>query len=184
MATIIRDPEKFELRDFIPLQTPTGRIMTPQDKFAARIGQEMLKATKAGLPFADVAVRADANDLVENYIKEWKRTGYKEKEWNPKVDWEKYSDLTNFEVLDEGEIHDKEASKMHRLPVFVKFSKYKYKGFSNTYTVMEAIEEASQRALQKLENRNLGKPSPVDALVLGVNPTLAPTVTPVKKKGK
>ena len=152
---IIRYPERSELKDFIPLQTPIGKVTSPKDKFNERIANEQLKATKKGLPFAEVAVRADVIDEMEKYLKVWKRTGDNNKDWNPKIDWDKYSDLKNFEIIDTGKTYDKQSSKENRLPVFVKYKTYKYKGFSNTYTVMEQEEMAIQQALEALEGRNL-----------------------------
>ncbi len=177
--TIIREPEKSELRDFIPLQTPTGRVVSPKDKLSARIGKEMLKATKKQLPFADAATRADIKDLSDAEQKRWEREGVV-KDWNPEIEWNKYSDLDNFEVIDEGEIHDRQASKEHKLSINMKFTTYKYKGFSNRYMVMESIDKAIQRALDKIERRNI-QPHPVTPVVEVVK---GDPPTKIIKKGK
>jgi len=151
--TIIRDPTRSELRDFVPLQTPSGKVKSPQDRFSESIAVEQQKAMKKGLPFAEAAVRAEAKDMATEAEKKWKRQGYVDKDWNPKIDWNRYSDLKNFEEVDKGHVHDRYLSNVHRLPVFINYVRYKFKGFSNTYTVMEGEETAVQRARDAVENR-------------------------------
>ena len=147
-----------DLTGFIPIATPRGKVVTPRDKFLNRLAEEELKATKLSLPFANGAAKADVEDLIKTVENQWKRQGYVDKNIKDKlnlnsIDWAKYSDLKNFKILDEGTVSDKNLSKVHRLPVFVKFKKYQFKGMKNTYTVMESEEEAVQRAQDALDNR-------------------------------
>ena len=64
-----------------------------------------------------------------------------------KINWNKYSDLSNFEVLEEGETPDEYLTKKHPgLDVRIKKVVYRFKGYSNKYTVMEEPSLAIQRA--------------------------------------
>jgi len=153
--TILREPTKDELRDFEPLQVPGGKFKSPQDKFNENVALAQQKAIKKGLPFATAAVRTDAKDAVSAWTNRYKRRGYVDKKSDPfpTLNFEKYSDLKNFEVVETDQKHDEYLSKIHRLPIYLKYTKYKYKGMSNTYTVMEPQETAVQRAVDALENR-------------------------------
>lgn len=141
---------------FVPIVTPTGKVLSVKDRFEARIAKEGQIAIKKGLPFATIVVREEIKDLQDEFDKKFKRQGYVKNFKIPtldEIDWKKYSDVKNFEVLEEGKEHDKYLSKIHRLPVFIKYTKYKYKGFSNTYTVMEAEESALIRAQEAIDKR-------------------------------
>ena len=116
--------------------------------------EEIQKAIKLGLPFADAAVRADLKDIQDKALKTWSRQGYVESEYKfPTINWAKYSDLKNFDLLKEDTKHDEYLSKIYRLPVYVKFKQYQFKGFSNTYTVMEPQESAVQRAQKSVDKQ-------------------------------
>lgn len=157
-TSFFRQPTQNELASYIdvPIHTGAGRVLTPKDRFNARIAQEVLKCTKKGIPFAEAVARADVKDIIDSFNKKWKRQGFVDSNYKfPEIDWNKYSDLKNFEVLDEGQVNDKYLSKIHRLPIFVKYKKYRFKGFSNTYNVMEPEEEAIERAVKKQEARNI-----------------------------
>lgn len=160
MESIIRDPTKDELGRGpdsehgidIPLVTGKGKFVSPKDKFIQRLAEEEQKATKLGLPFASAAARADVEDINRDLTNQLKRQGYINKDYKlTGIDWSKYSDLKNFEVLEEGTQHDPGLSSRHRLPIYIKLVKYKYKGFSNTYTVMESSDVAVKRAQLELE---------------------------------
>ena len=158
MSEIIRDPTSEELRTYIdvPLDNASGRVLTPRDKFNKKLAGEEQKAVKKRLPFAAAAARADVKDIVDSLNKKLKRQGYIEDDYElPDVDWSKYSNLKNFEVIDQGVESDLHLSKIHRLPVFVKYTKYRFKGYSNTYTVMEGEDEAVQRAQYVVDNRQV-----------------------------
>jgi hypothetical protein len=161
---IIREPSKDETygdvtdetsKAFIPLQTPQGRIKSPSDKFAETISKYQQVAIKKGLPFADAAARADLKDIQDELLKRWSRQGYVNKEELPKINWDKYSDLKNFEIIESDYKRDSGLSKEHKVAVNVKFVKYVYKGFSNTYTVMEDPTVSLTRALDTLESRKV-----------------------------
>lgn len=162
MENIIRDPEKNEMSSGpdseygidVPLMTAHGKYMSPKDKFSQKLAEEEQKAVKKGLPFAAAAARADVEDINRDLVNQLKRQGYVSKEYRlGGIDWNKYSDLKNFELVDEGTQHDAGLSDKHRLPVYVKWKKYKYKGFSNFYIVMEPTEEAVKRAQIDMEEQ-------------------------------
>ena len=162
---IIRDPTQSETQGdvtdetskaFIPLVTTEGKTLTAQDRFEVRLADEEQKCIKKGLPFAKAVARADLQDIQDRVNREIKRQGYIGDIKIPtlnEIDWSKYSNLKNFEVIDEGVQADDHLSRIHRLPVFVKYKKYKYKGFSETYTVMEPREDAVKRAQESIDQR-------------------------------
>jgi len=165
MVDIIREPtpqdlsrpdEVGDLVGFLPLETPGGRVKTPMEKFLERLTLEREKAMKKGLPFCDAAARADVEDIRVKIDKELSRQGFVTSKIPTDLDWSKYSDLKNFEIIDEGEKLDAELTKHHRVTVNVRYKTYKFKGFKNTYTVMESGEEALQRALDLIESRKRG----------------------------
>ena len=68
----------------------------------------------------------------------------------PKTDWKRYSDLSNFEVLDEGERFDDNATKNNPgLHIMSKWKKFKFKGYHGTYTLMEDGPSSIKRAREK-----------------------------------
>lgn len=163
---IIREPNRDEIfgntndetsKAFIPLQTPTGKVISPVDRFNITISEHQVKAIKKGLPFAEATARADLKDIQDELLKRWSRQGYVKDGELPKINWGKYSDLKNFEVIDKGQTRDSGMSKEHKVAVDVKWTKYKYKGFSNTYTVMEDPTESLTRSLDTLEGRKVKK---------------------------
>ena len=126
---IIREPNKDELygdinddtsKAFIPLQTPSGKVLSPLDKFNQTISKHQQEAMKKGLPFAEATVRADLKDIQDKLFKTWTRQGYVKEGEMPKIDWKKYSDLKNFEVIEEGYTRDAGLSKEHKVAVNVK----------------------------------------------------------------
>lgn len=102
------------------------------------------------MPFAAQPARLEFNDYYELEVKKNIRlNGYLVVEdIKPfEMDWSKYSDLKNFEVIDEGEREDEHLSaKNPGLNVQFKYIKYKFIGYSNTYTVMEHRDSALRRA--------------------------------------
>lgn len=163
MTNIIREPTASDLAEveagegqMIPLQTPSRtRVITPRARFEKKMAEEEKKANKKGLPFAINVLRAETADAVDDWEKRWKRRGYVDIKTDPypTVDWSKYSDLKNFEVLEEDEKLDPYLSDKHRLPVTIKYIKYKFKGFKYTYTVMESPTEAIDRAYRKITEK-------------------------------
>ena len=55
--------------------------------------------------------------------------------------------MKNFEDLGKGQTRDRELSKESHRSIYIKYQKYRYKGFSNTYTVMEEPDEAVDRQM-------------------------------------
>lgn len=157
---VIRDPTKQEIDmtptgvegdtvGFIPIARQGGiKVKSPEAQLSAEISKYQLEANQKGLPFAAMAVRNDFKERMDNWEKEWKRQGFttKEKPSFKEIDWKKYSDLKNFELIDEGEQFDMHLSKRHSVDIMVKFKKYKYKGYRNTFTIMESGNLAVQRA--------------------------------------
>lgn len=160
MEDIVRDPEKSDMSKGpdseygidVPLITTKGKYISPKDRFAAKIATEEQKAIKQGLPFASAVARADVEDINKRLANQLKRQGYITEEYKTiGIDWNKYSNLKNFELIEEGEQHDPKQSERHRLPIYVKWKKYQFKGFSNIYTVMEPVDQAVKRAQLELE---------------------------------
>lgn len=165
---IIRDASKEDLsrpdvdgdiKGFQPIEGTGGLIRTPVALFAERLAKETEKASKKGLPFAEAAARAEYQDKLDSWSKEFKRQGYasKKKPTFDDIDFSKYSDLKNFELIEEGTQREPTMSKEHKVAVYLKWKKYRYKGFKNTYTVMEDPEVALTRALDSLEKREVRK---------------------------
>ena len=153
---ILRTPTTDELREMEPLQLPgTQKVVTPRAKFEIKMAEEEKKANKQSLPFAISALRAETSDATANWEKRWKRRGYVDikKDPYPTVDWKRYSDVKNFDTLEEDEKLDASLSDKHRLPITIKYIKYKFKGFTNTYTVMEEPSISVDRAYKKIIER-------------------------------
>ena len=165
---IIREPTTADLAEtepgegpMVPLQTPKGKVITPQAKFERKMAEEEVKALKKGLPFAINVLRAEIADVIGDWEKRWKRRGYVDIKADPypTVEWARYSDLKNFEVVEKDEKLDTGLSDKHRLPVSIKYTKYKFKNFTFTYTVMESPTEAIDRAYRKItEKRTITEP--------------------------
>ena len=162
---ILREPTRAELSGdvtdesspaFVPIALPGGKVETVKSRFEKRIIKEEKKAYSEGLPFPVWAVSAEVKDIQDDFNKKFRRQGYIRGFKIPtldELDWSKYSDLKNWEVIDQGAKHDAHLSKIHRLPVFVKWTKYMYKGYSNTCTLMEGEELAVIRAQETIDNR-------------------------------
>lgn len=155
MNKIIREPTTDEKRDFVPIEGKHKRKLDAKEQFEEDLAnqeQKAIKTEKNGvrLPFAAQPARNDFNDYYELEVKKNIRlNGYLEAdEIKPlKMDWSKYSDLKNFEILDEGETQDEYLTKVNPgLFVQAKYIKYKYKGYSNTYTCMEDGPNSLKRA--------------------------------------
>jgi len=129
------DPNSETSGAFEPILLPGGVIpKTPQMLFEVKLGEELRKATKAGLPFAEAAVREEYKDTLDAWKKRFRRQGYADKK-RPTfedIDWKKYSDVKNFELVKEGQTRDRELSKDFHHSIFIKYKKYRFKGFSNT----------------------------------------------------
>jgi hypothetical protein len=156
MNGIIRSPTEEERKNFIPIVDPAKRKLSIEDEFKRKLGEEQQKAQKKGLPFCE---RAAKDDFYEGYQTQAKTSlklnGYvKAEDIKPvEINWAKYSDLKNFELMEEGEVNDEYLTKKNPgLDVNVKKAMYKFKGYSNTYTMMEDASSAIRRARQKLKD--------------------------------
>lgn len=137
----------------MPIDTKRRRKRNAKERFEDKISNEEQKALKLGKPFAAQPARLEFNDYYELEVKKNIRlNGYLViediKEF--KMDWAKYSDLKNFEVILEDEREDEHLSRKNPgLDVQFKYIKYKFNGYSNTYTVMESRHSALKRAKEK-----------------------------------
>lgn len=149
-SEIIRSPTEDERKDFIPIADPKRRKKTAQEMFDEELCSHQQNAAKKKLPFAEKAAKDDFNDYYKGIVQvHMRKYGYvKFEEIKPiKMDWAKYSDLKNFEVIEEDEKYDENLSKHNPgLTVMIKFTKYKYKGYDNTYQVNEDGPSAIARA--------------------------------------
>jgi hypothetical protein len=155
---IIRTPSEIERKDFIPISDPSKVKKTIKELFEERLNEEMQKALKKELPFCDRACRDDFNDGYKQQAeKSLRLNGYvKSEDIKPvEIVWEKYSDLNNFELLEEGETYDEFLTRRNPgLTVMAKKKVYKFKGYSNKYTVMESGPDSIARARLKLKELN------------------------------
>jgi len=146
--TIFRSPTEQERADFRPIGT-----RDPINEFRAKIAEEGQKAIKIGKPFAYKAALDRFNDSIKDAVEKSKRKhGYVKFEEIklPNIDLKEFSDLKNFEIVSEGERSDPDLTKRNPgLDVRVKFTKYKFKDYNGTITVMEDGSSAIKRAQEK-----------------------------------
>lgn len=147
---IERTPSEEERKDFEPI----GKEDNAKYRFYEELTSKEQEAIKKKLPFASKAAIDDFKDAHEAQMKaNIRKNGYlvPSELKVVKMDWKKYSDLANFEELEDGEISDQNLTKHNPgLDVKIAFKKYKYKGYSNTYMVMESATDAILRARKKL----------------------------------
>ena len=129
-----------------------------KSQFDDKLNEEMEKAHKKGLPFCDRAARDDFNDGYKGQAEaSLRKNGFvKVEDIKPvKIVWSKYSDLKNFELVEEGEVADEILTKKNPgLNVSVAKKTYQFKGYSNKYVMMEDGPSAIRRArlaLKELE---------------------------------
>jgi len=150
---IIRDPTQNETQGqegFIPLQTSKGLTKTPEDKLYGRLAEEQQKANKQKLPFAWAAAKAKVEDIQRQAKEQLKRRGHLKDYKVPEIDFKEFSDVKNFELVDEGERYDEQLSKVHHMPVYIAYKTYVFNGFEQyTYRICESLEEALDRARKK-----------------------------------
>lgn len=151
---ITRNQTEAEKADFQSLYGQSA-----ESKFKKEMEKHHAEATKKGLPFAhNVAdseykeyfltkknmilkkyggsITADAAEEIRNLKM-------------PITDWKKYSDLTNFELIDTKKVRDDHLSREHKTPVYVESRVYHYKGYGYKYRVMEDRDSAIERAYKK-----------------------------------
>ena len=147
--TIIRNPTAEELKDFLPL-IQKKKKKPAQELFIEILNNKEQIALKKGLPFARIVAMDNWKEHYQDQAKAlMKADGFVdiEKIKIIEMDWNKYSDLKNFKTIDEGEKYDTNLSnKNPGLSVEVKWTIYRFKGYSNTYRVMESGPSAIKRA--------------------------------------
>ena len=151
MDGIIREPTEAEKRDF----TPIGN-KTMIDDFNEELGKQGQIAAKKGLPFCERAAKDDFyNGYREQAQKSLKQNGFVRREdiKEVKMDWAKYSDLKNFEKIEEGEEPDDNLTRRHPgLRILIKKVTYKFKGYVNKYVVMDDETSAINRARKHIKD--------------------------------
>jgi hypothetical protein len=154
MEGIITTPTDNQKKDFVAIVDPS-RKKSVQEEFEEKLSEEQQKATKKGLPFCDRAARDDFKEGYEDQAKKsMKQYGFvKRDDIKPvKLNWAKYSDLKNFEVIEEGETYDRYLTRVNPgLEVYSKKTVYKFNGYSNKYTIMEDGPSSLRRARQRLK---------------------------------
>lgn len=136
---------------FIPIMGPDNKP-NAKDVFMKEAKKQEQIARKANKPFAMQVAIEEFNEYFENQAKlSMRKHGYvKVDDIKPlKVEWKRYSDLENFELIDERERHDENLSKMYKFRVAMKLKKYRFKGYRYKYTVMEDADSAIQRGKKK-----------------------------------
>lgn len=150
--SINREPTKEEQRNMQIIGQPQ-----PRDKFIEEMNQQMAKASKKRLPFADFAAKDDWDEhhrlesqrLIRKYGKGYlTKEGIKEYK-QPVMDWDKYSDLKNWELVATKQVRDPNISKINNMEVFITNKVYKYEGYGNTKTLPNSEHEAVMEARKK-----------------------------------
>ena len=134
----------------VPISDARGRIYPEGTRFNRELVEQETAANKKGLPFASRVARDDYKEDVENQkTLQMKEFGFinKVKLKKPKMNWKKYSDLKNFEVIEEKEVPDEYLNKIHPgLRVLAKSTVYKFKGYKEKYRLMEDGPSSIKRA--------------------------------------
>lgn len=150
--SIIRTPTQEERKDF-------GNIgfkeVDAKKQFEEELGKKVQEAIKKKLPFAEKPCRDAFYDYYNEQARlSMRKHGYVESsEIKPiNMDFNFYMDVKNFEVIEEGEISDQNLTKHNPgLDVKIAFKKYQFKGYKNTYMVMESQTDAILRARKVLK---------------------------------
>jgi len=129
------------------------RTKNAREKFEVELHKAEADATMNGLPFARHVAREDFNQAIKSQVdKQLREYGSIEKPEElklPKIDWNKYSDLKNFDKIKEHERPDTNLSKHNPgLNVMSKVVTYKFKGYGFIYKVMEGGPESISRAVR------------------------------------
>ncbi len=154
MPSFFREPTQEEKKDFVNIMTSKK---SGKDVFMEELGKQEQIATKKGIPFARVVAKSDYKEHFKNQIAlSLKKNGFLDPNdiTKPNVNWEQYSDLKNFELVEESETPDEHLSRMNPgLNVMVAYKVYQFKRdgitYYNKYTIMESRESAILRAKQK-----------------------------------
>jgi len=129
------------------------RDLTAHEKFEIELKKQEADATLKGLPFARHVARDDFKTTikvqVDSQLREFGSIEYPDKIKLPEIDWSKYTDLKNFEIIEQKVVPDANLSKLNPgLNVLIKAIKYKFKGYAQIYTVMESGPSAITRAVK------------------------------------
>ena len=149
---------KFEEKDKefidVDLNRPK-RKMSSRERFQLELVKHQREANEQRLPFAEQPARQEFEKEIQFQIDEQRRTR-DDGDIDitllklPDTDWAKYSDLKNFTATDEGERFDEDLSKKNPgMTVMIKKTRYKYKDYPQTFTVMESGPDAVKRAQDK-----------------------------------
>lgn len=140
---------------FIPIMGPDAKAGV-KEAFISTAKKEEKKAGRLGKPFAMQVAIEEFKEYFDNQAKvHMKKYGYvKQNEIKPlNVDWDKYSNLDNFKLVNEDEVPDDNLSnKNPGLNVTSKKTEYRYKGYEKyMYRVMETKEQSIARARKNKE---------------------------------
>jgi len=124
-----------------------------REKFEMELQKHEAEATNKKLPFARHVVREDFDKAIKIQVDEQLRKyGSIEKPEEltlPVIDWDKYSNLKNFDIIEEHERADSHLTRTNPgLNVMMKVVTYKFKGYGQTYKVMEDAPSAITRAIK------------------------------------
>ena len=180
MNTIIRPIEDKDLIrtdadgevGFVPLQSIHKKYQSPKEKFMQLVYKEEVKAhetlfevngVKFPTPFAANALRIEVDEILKRLEEKYVRLGFKGIKITeyPKVDFSKFSNLDNFELVSEKDVFDEQLTKLYQMtPIYFKSRVYQFKNPDGTlqptvYRVMENKSSAVKRA--KREARSLSK---------------------------
>jgi len=175
MADIIRPMSKAELSRLtvdgikgVNLNK-SKRDLNAHELFEIELKKQEAQAALTRVPFARHVARDDFKTAIkvqiDSQLREFGSIEHPELIKLPEIDWNKYSDLNNFEVIAEKFVPDSNLSKLNPgLNVLIKTIKYKFKGYAQTYTQMESGPDAITRAiktraeLDKSINSEIDKP--------------------------
>lgn len=147
MEGIIREATTEEKRDFIDIGFKSRN--TAEAKFTEEL-QKQEKLCGNTKPFASQVARLEFKDHYDRQAELSKRkNGYVDpNDIKPfKVEWSRYSDLKNFDIIGNGERVDDYLTKINPgLTIKAKWTMYRFKGYSNTYRLMESGPESIERA--------------------------------------
>lgn len=149
-TTILRKANEADKQFFdVDLNKPVRQKST-DEKFTIELFKREAMAHSKKLPFARNAARDEFKDSLELQKKMVQR-GATHKVTLPAVDWKKYSDIKNFDLIDTKERPDPEMSK-HNPGLNVKLITkiYKWKQSKERCSIMEDPEDALRRAQEKV----------------------------------
>jgi len=165
----IIDPTKQQLAPdalgdtLVAISDSRGRIYPEGTRFNRELTREEAKAHKKNLPFASRPARDYYSENTQaQKDKQMKMNGFVNKALliKPKMDWKIYSDLKNFEIIEDKEVQDKWLTQSNPgLRVLAKSIVYKFKGYKQKYRMMEDGPSSIKRAQDKA--KKLVEPTPV-----------------------